>query len=378
MPSNSALQLSMLSDAEVQSSIAEFFQHDAIRLGMASLLPPELCQQMLQVQREIKNATDFQRKLMVPFLKFVEEISIDGLSNSGLDQLAPEQKYLFVSNHRDIGLDSAFLNIALFQAGFTTTQIAIGDNLMTHRLAELIFRINKSFAVMRTGSPRELYTRSQQMSAYIHETITQGQDSVWLAQREGRAKDGNDLTQIGILKMLSLSKQSELLEHVRQLNIVPVAISYEYDPTDWVKTTDHLRKLAEPNYKKAFSDDIQHILLGIKGQKGRVHLHFGPPLNATIDKLAELPNEKKQLVGLVKMIDSAIHQGYQLRPVNYVAYDLLHESDAMQHHYTATERTEVEAFFAKKFSRLKTEEITAGQAYLLGIYANPVANSLST
>ena len=207
MENGKEIRLSVLEDAEVQAAVQELFSSESLLEHMQRALPKELHDLLLNAVKQVYSTVDFQVKMMLPFLHFVEKHSISKLSVSGLEQLNPEQKYLFISNHRDIGLDSAFLNRALYEAGFTTTQIAIGDNLMTHRLAELIFRINKSFAVLRSGTPRELYQHSVRMSSYIHEMVHTGQDSIWLAQREGRAKDGNDFTQIGILKMLSLSKE---------------------------------------------------------------------------------------------------------------------------------------------------------------------------
>jgi hypothetical protein len=170
--------------------------------------------------------------------------------------LRRDEKYLFISNHRDIVLDSAFLNLVLFEHGFETSRIAIGDNLMKKRISELLFRINKSFVVRRGGSPRELYQHSLRLSEYIRDAITHKEDSVWIAQREGRAKDGDDRTQVGVLKMLGLSGGRNLKEHFRRLRIVPVAISYEYDPCGLLKTQEHLRKQSDPSYRKSFSVDL--------------------------------------------------------------------------------------------------------------------------
>ncbi len=375
MENGKEIRLSVLEDAEVQAAVQELFSNKSLLEHMQRALPKEMHDLLLKAVNEVHSTVDFQVKMMLPFLHFVEKHSISELSVSGLEQLDPQQKYLFISNHRDIGLDSAFLNQALFEAGFTTTQIAIGDNLMTHRLAELIFRINKSFAVLRSGTPRELYQHSIRMSSYIHEMIHTGQDSIWLAQREGRAKDGNDFTQVGILKMLSLSKKDDLIDHLQELNIVPVAISYEHDPTGLAKTLEYLHKLRDPEYKKSFKADIQHIIMGIFGQKGNVHLHFGAPLRPKLETLRELPNAKKQLAAMVEMIDESIHTNYRLHPINHAALDLLEGRAKVSEHYTGSERAKCIAFFKEQLAEIPQEQYEAGKEYLLGMYANPVRNS---
>jgi glycerol-3-phosphate O-acyltransferase len=372
---NSSIRLSVLEDHEVEAAVQELFGSASLLASMKTFMPADMYEALLSAKDQVKSTRDFQEKMMLVFLRFVRELSISELTNSGLGQLDPSKKYLFISNHRDIGLDSAYLNKALFEAGFTTTQIAIGDNLMTHRLAELIFRINKSFAVIRSGGPRELYQHSMRMSAYIHEMIHTGQDSIWIAQREGRAKDGNDRTQIGILKMLSLSNQGDLIDHFEELNIVPVSISYEYDPTGLVKTLSHLRKLKNPEFKKSFTEDIQHILLGIKGQKGHVHFHFGKPINSRLQPLRALDNAKKQLEELVAMLDKSIHTNYRLHPINYIACDLLRGTQKYQSYYNPEELREITAFFDKQLALLPADQLEEGRKYLLGIYANPVWNA---
>ena len=369
------IRLSVLEDHEVEAAVQELFGSASLLASMKTFMPADLYEALLSAKDQVKSTEDFQEKIILVFLRFVRELSITALTNSGLEQLDPSQKYLFISNHRDIGLDSAYLNKALFEAGFTTTQIAIGDNLMTHRLAELIFRINKSFAVIRSGSPRELYQHSMRMSAYIHEMIHTGKDSVWIAQREGRAKDGNDRTQIGMLKMLSLSNQGDLIDHFVELNIVPVSISYEYDPTGLVKTLSHLRRLKNPEFKKSFTEDIQHILLGIKGQKGHVHFHFGKPINSRLQPLRALDNAKKQLEELVAMLDKSIHTNYRLHPINYIACDLLQGTQKYQSYYKPEELREITVFFEKQLALLPADQLEDGRKYLLGIYANPVWNA---
>lgn len=369
------LSLRMFTDAEVQAAVHEVFSHPAMLAGMRKLLPETLCQQLLDAHATVVGSDDFQVKMMVPFLAFVERASMDALTQSGVEGLAAGQKYLFISNHRDIGLDSAFINTALYQHGLTTTQIAIGDNLMRHRLAALIFKINKSFAVLRSGTPRELYGHSVRMSAYIHGQVQGGHSSVWIAQREGRAKDGNDFTQVGLLKMLALSATQPLGAYFRSLRIVPVTISYEYDPTDLAKTLTYLKRLHDPTYKKPMDEDVRHILMGVMGRKGRVHIHFGTPLGeAEAADMDALPTPKQQLDCLARYLDRQIHSGYALRPINYFAYDLLSGGSTYERQYSAEDTDALAAYFDTRIAQLPDVQRTQGRDYLLAMYANPVRN----
>ena len=293
-----------------------------------------------------------------------------------LSQLnSQEKEYLFISNHRDIVLDSAYLNLMLFENQIATSQIAIGDNLMKNRVSEILFRINKSFVVKREGTPRELYAHSIALSKYIQRMILEKVDSVWIAQRGGRAKDGNDRTQPGLLKMISLSGGKMLKEHFQSLKVVPVAISYEIDPTGLLKTQEYLNKKRDPDFKKSFREDLDNMLLGIRGEKGKVHFNFGKPLEEELEVLDSAKNGKQQLEFLTNIIDQSIHTNYQLNPVNYVAYDLLNNSADFSDKYSAEEKAKYKLFFQTQIDQLASDEQEEGTKYLLGMYANPVVNA---
>jgi glycerol-3-phosphate O-acyltransferase len=374
--STTSFRLEPFHDDEIPTAIAELFSYPAFLEGLRLFLPEAMQQQVLQAKDHIHTAADFQSKLVAPFLNLIEKISITELSASGFEHLDPQERYLFISNHRDIVLDSAFLNMVLYKRGFETSQIAIGDNLMLHRISELLFRINKSFVVKRTGTPRELYAASMQLSTYIQQLITNKQSSVWIAQREGRAKDGNDRTQVGLLTMLSLSGK-DLKQHFQSLNIIPVSISYEYDPCALLKTQEFLLKRADPDFKKSFKQDVEYMLLGIKGKKGRVHFHFGEKLNAALEVFDETDNSKRQLEILAELIDQSVHQNYCLRPVNYIAHDLLNGSNQYQAEYTAEELEWHQRFFDEQVAQLQYNTDGAGRQYLLEMYANPLLNALN-
>lgn len=361
-------------DEDVAQAIQELFSYQSLLDGMSSFLPGDLGKLILEEKNGIKSIHDFQRNIISPVLKWIEKNSISRLSASGLENLNPDERYLFISNHKDIVLDSAFLNMVLFDNGFTTSQIAIGDNLMKHRISELIFRINKSFVVKRSGTPVELYHYSVTLSNYIHRLVQTKTDSVWIAQRGGRSKDGNDWTQVALLKMLGLSSQSDLKTHFRQLHVVPVAISYEFDPCDLLKTEEHLKKQADPQYKKSFGEDIEYILLGLKGRKGHVHFHFNKPLQDELEAFDTVQNNKKQLELLAGIIDKAIHLNYELHAINYVAHDLLLHTTQYANHYSPEEFVAFNHFFDIKISKFPAAWKEEGRRYLLGIYANPLIN----
>lgn len=369
------ISLELYTNQEVQQGIQEIFQHEKFMAGMKAFLPEELYNYISKTKDEVQSIYDFQANITRPFLKTIKQISIDELSVSGLENLNKEDKYLFISNHRDIVLDSAYLNLLLFENQISTSQIAIGDNLMKNRTSEILFRINKSFVVKREGTPRELYAHSIELSKYIQRMILEKVDSVWIAQREGRAKDGNDRTQPGLLKMISLSGGKMLKEHFQNLKVVPVAISYEFDPTGLLKTQEFLNKKRDPNFKKSFKEDLNNMLLGIRGKKGKVHFNFGKPLNEELEILDTAKNSKQQLEFLTNIIDRSIHTNYQLNPVNYVAHDWLHESTDFADKYSIEEKEKYTQFFQSQIDQLAEEESKEGLQYLLSMYANPVLNA---
>ncbi|MBK7869447.1 MAG: 1-acyl-sn-glycerol-3-phosphate acyltransferase [Saprospiraceae bacterium] len=366
------IRLELYEDDEAKQAIQELFSYQSFLDGMKAFLPEQFNNWILQVKNSIETTLDFQHNIILPFLKIIEKISISKLTSSGLDQLDQNGKYLFISNHRDIVLDPAFLNVVLYEHGFKTSQIAIGDNLMMDRISELLFKINRSFAVKRSGTPRELYEHSMKLSNYIKDVITNNKDSVWIAQREGRAKDGNDRTQIGLLNMLALSNEGNLKQHFLDFNMVPVAISYEYDPCGMLKTLEYLSQQANTGVKRTFQKDVEHILRGLKGQKGHIHIHFGKPLHEELDVLNETVNKKQQLESLAAIIDKSIHFNYKLHPVNYVAYDLLHQTNKYVQQYDEKALEFYTQFFEDQLQQLKPEEYEIGRTYLLGMYANPV------
>ncbi|MBN2652418.1 MAG: 1-acyl-sn-glycerol-3-phosphate acyltransferase [Spirochaetales bacterium] len=301
-----------------------------------------------------KSVDDFQANFISnKVLKHILNSSVDKFSFEGLEKLDTKERYLFVSNHRDIVLDPALFNYALFKAGFTSAQIAFGDNLIYNRFVEYLIRINKGFVVRRNLSQREQLQESMKLSAYINHTL-ENNESIWIAQRSGRAKDGNDFTRTAILKMFYLSKRKQFSfqEYVKWAKIVPVSISYEYDPCDIKKAAE----LADPDFKKNKMDDINSIRLGIEKQKGSIKVVFGDVLES----------DSKKPKYAADLLDHQIINNYYLWPSNYISYDLLNYSDKYKDFYTETQKSD----FLKRYKDVDSEVFK----FVLHQYANPVFN----
>lgn len=265
---------------------------------------------------QVDGVADLQMRVRVYVERLIED-STTGLSVSGLEHLDPTSAHLFISNHRDIAMDPALTNYALHRAGYETLRIAIGDNLLKERWVADLMRLNKSFIVKRSVSgPRELLANSRLLAQYIRFSVQEEKAPIWIAQREGRAKDGRDRTEAAVIKMLSLSrdKQSEGFgDHIASLRIVPVAISYELDPCDAMKARELSQRESTGSYEKSDQEDVASIGQGISGDKGRVHVHFGTPLGGGLESPAEV----------AAAIDAQVVSGYRLHPVNVWAYQRL-------------------------------------------------------
>lgn len=287
-------------------------------------------------------------------------------------------RYTFISNHRDIVLDSAFLDVALIKDHFETTcEIAIGDNLLIYPWIKTLVRMNKAFTVRRGLSPRELLESSQLMSRYIHYAVNDKHENIWIAQREGRAKDSDDRTQESVLKMLAMGGEGTPVERLKDLNIVPLTISYEYDPCDYLKAKEFQQKRDDPNFKKSKQDDLDNMKIGIFGQKGQVHYQTSAPINTWIDEVANLP--KTEAYGeIARRMDKAIHAGYRLFPGNYAACDMLSGKEEFRCCYTPQEKATFEAYIRSRLALidLPNKDVPFLTERLLTMYANPVRNNM--
>ena len=310
-------------------------------------------EQVAVLIRSCKTAQELQAKLVYPVLTQLLEHASAGLTSDFSSVVSDAEKtkcHTFVSNHRDIVLDSAFLCYVLQDNGLTTAEIAIGDNLLIKPWIRELVRVNKSFIVKRALTMRQMLLASAKLSKYMHFAITEKHENVWIAQREGRAKDSNDRTQESVLKMMSMGGD------LRELNIVPLSISYELDPCDYLKAQEFQNKRDIEGFKKSQQDDLDNMRIGIFGPKGHIHYHAAPCINDWLDTLpADMP-KADYFKAVAEHIDQEIHSHYQLFPNNYIAADLLRGSNTFTDKYTAEQKLQFEGYMQKKLSMVQVEK----------------------
>ena len=351
-------------------------QFQMILKGFTPWLPKSMRNALLRLAfTGIKTPLDFQKRFMKPVVKFIMRKHTDGCSflDSSISSYDKSQRYTFVSNHRDIVLDSAFLDVLLVEAGYpTTVEIGIGDNLLIYPWIKRLVRMNKAFTVRRGLSLRETLAASQLMSRYIHYAVTQKKENIWIAQREGRAKDSSDHTQDAVLKMLAMGGD------LKELNIVPLTISYEFDPCDYLKAQEFQQKRDNPSFKKSRQDDLDNMKTGIFGYKGRVVYRPAAPINTWIDELSDLP-KTEWFKALAERMDREIHRGYELYPCNYIALDELNGDNANAALYNAADKQRFEQYLAGQMAKIQLPN--KDEAFLrermLTMYANPVRNLMA-
>lgn len=322
----------------------------------------------------VNTIAQFQEEVIFPFLRDLIANTTDEVSFTGLEKLDPNTAYLFISNHRDIVLDSAILNFILLKNGYSATEIAIGDNLLIYPWITDLVKLNRTFIVKRNIPVRQMLDASTLLSKYIRHTITKKNRGIWIAQREGRSKDGDDRTQVSLLKMLNISGDGDFAENVRQLKIVPLAISYELDPCDYLKAYQFQLKRDDPNYAKTQADDLKHMGTGLRGRKGRVHFAFGTPIDKELDGFASLGNRNDQLQALAESIDEQIHSNYKLWPGNFVACDSVYANGELADNYSDEEKKRFVDYITEHTSRVANGDHEFIFNSLLEMYANPVKN----
>ena len=330
----------------------------------------------------VQSPLDFQKRFMKPVVRYIIRKHTDGCTFD--ERLLPRdkrQRYTFVSNHRDIVLDSAFLSLMLVEADYpTTVEIGIGDNLLIYPWIKRLVRMNKAFTVRRGLTPKETLRSSQLMSSYIHYAVTQKKENIWIAQREGRAKDSDDRTQDAVLKMMAMGAPEtakEPVDKLRDLNIVPLTISYEFDPCDYLKAQEFQQKRDNPAFKKSKQDDLDNMKTGIFGYKGRVHYRCGTPINTWLDEFSDLP-KTEVYAAIAHRMDEEIHRGYELYPCNYIALDLLEGTTRYADHYTSSDVERFECYLKGQLDKIKLPQ--KDEAFLrermLTMYANPARNQI--
>jgi len=366
-------------DAEVATVLSRLLDNPEFlgalaryRLGRLASLMPALVRPLVRYRlaREVRGASDVRsiQIIIERYMTRMIEVATGGFSVSGLEQLSPVKPYLYMSNHRDIAMDPAFTNYALHRGGYETARIAIGDNLLTKPWVADLMRLNKSFIVRRSvNGPRELLAASKMLANYIQHSLLLEHSPVWIAQREGRAKDGIDRTEPVIIKMLSMSRdksQHDFGEHIEGLGIVPVAVSYELDPCDAMKAKELFEKATTGCYEKAEQEDVASIAQGIAGHKGKVHVSFGTPLGSNLNTPDAVASE----------VDRQIINEYCLHPTNLYAYRRLHGDNALiATQFHVEEGDFSEAAFDARIAAMPE----AHRPFALGIYANAVVSKLA-
>lgn len=338
----------------------------------------EFAQDLLQVH----DKDTFQKKIMWPFLEMLANRTTDGITCDGIENLDPTKAYTFITNHRDIVLDTSFLNLCFLRAGFKTTQTAIGDNLLIYTWINDLVRMNNSFIVKRDLPKVKALEAAQELSSYIHYSIADMKRSVWIAERQGRSKDSNDMAQDSLIKMLGLAGGTDFLTNVQEVNLLPVSISYEYDPNDYLKAREFLLRRNDPEFKKTQRDDLFAMETGLLQPKGRVHFQIGKPLNPGIALIDPSLDKSAVARDVCRMVDSAIHSGYRIYPINYIAFDQLYKTEMFKDKYNADEVNKFNVYISDQLKKVDVPELTDDDMdflheMMLTMYANPLKNNLS-
>ena len=365
---------------ELPAVFEELFADPEFLAVVQQVMGPQATPEVLRAQlAQCQTNLDVQKTFFLPLILDLLKRCSDGCH---MDSSALSDKmvgYTFVSNHRDIVLDSALLSVLLIGNGFpTTVEIAIGDNLLIRPWIEKLVRVNKSFIVRRSVGIREMLAASSLMSRYMHFAIAEKHENVWIAQREGRAKDSNDRTQESVLKMMAMGGEGTPAERLAALRIVPLSISYEYDPCDYLKAQEFQQKRDNPDFRKSKADDLQNMQIGIFGRKGRIHYQAAPCINTWLDEVKDLP-KGEFFAEVARRMDQAIHRGYRLYPGNYVAADMLKGEQTFADRYTEAEAATFRQYLEGQLAKvqLPAPDMPFLREQILTMYANPVFNQLA-
>jgi len=364
-------------DSEIQAAFEFLLSNEVFMQGARQIFPNEIIEKFKQIYPKIDSIYSFQAQYMMPLLQIFLQKKQCNLTFSGIENI--QQPSIFLSNHRDIVVDPAFLQYILMSNGFNTTQIAIGNNLAAANWILTFMRLNKSFIIKRNLSKGEQIAAFKELSAYIRHTITESRQSIWIAQREGRAKDSNDCTQPSILKMFSLSGSGNLIENIKSLNICPLSISYEYDACDFLKVKEFLQHIENEYFTKTTKDDVLSMKTGIFGYTGNLHYAFNTCINDELDKISEQKlNRNEQVEHIIKIIDEKIYNSYKFFPINYFAYDKLYNERNFEEFYQ-NEKENLEQYFENQINKidLKNFDRDLAEKRFLETYSNTLKNHLN-
>ena len=364
--------ISPYTDAEASEALGILADHPMVTVFSQKFFPDQPAEFLQKVLKSINTIDEFQVLVMQKFVKWVLDNTSEGFTYEGIENIEQDKKFLVLSNHRDIILDPAITQLVLYMNNIPMTEIAVGDNLITNKYVEYLIRSNRMIKVVRGISARELYLSSQLLSKYIRLNITEQRSSIWLAQRQGRTKNGYDSTEQGLLKMLDMSGSTDFQKNFEELNIIPMSISYEYEPCDILKARENVISRTQ-KYVKAEGEDLNSIMVGIMQPKGHVHLQITKPLSSEEIAAAADCDKNERYQSIMQAIDRRVIEGYKLWNNNYIAYDLLNGSDKYAQMY---DQTEVAKFVGYMEHQLGTVEPDLDRNELrtafLEIYANPV------
>lgn len=371
------------SDSEFHEKMEELVKEQGFKHAVTWVLPGIDFEAFCQGLLAIDNKRDFQVNIMYPFLEMLAKKTTNGISDTGIENIDINKSYTMITNHRDIVLDASFMNLSLLRRNYKTTEVAIGNNLLIYPWIEDLVRLNKSIVVKRDVGMRQALEAAEQLSGYIHFALTQKHESVWIAQRQGRAKDSSDGTQESLIKMLGIAGGKDYIDNIMEVNLLPVAISYEFDPNDYLKAREFLLKKKFPDFKKTQRDDLFSMETGLLQNKGRVHFSFTPCINDQLEELRGL-EKTEQVERICKIIDSNIHCHYRIYPCNYIAYDRRFKTDRFKNEYTEADIESFTAYLNGQLEKVKKEvdfEITADDReymleMMLVMYSNPLCNKL--
>ena len=369
-------------DEELPQIFEELIADPAFQQVACAVMPGVPFEAIAQKMRASKTKQEFQENLCYGILHKLAKDTTDGLILESMAVLNKQSAYTYVSNHRDIILDSGFLSVLLVEQGLDTVEIAIGDNLLIYPWIKKLVRINKCFTVQRALTMRQMLESSIRMSRYMHYTIAEKKQSIWIAQREGRAKDSNDITQDSVLKMLAMGGDGDIITNLQELNIVPLSISYEYDPCDYLKAQEFQLKRDIPDFKKTTDDDLLFFNDTATTEIYTLSLHDALPISCINEDLGELDRtlpKPELFVAISALIDKRIHANYRIFANNYVAHDLLHNAEEFVEHYTAEDKKRFTSYIDGQLERITIpdKDVDFLREKLLLMYANPLTNYLA-
>lgn len=364
-------------DSEVPDIISRIVWEKGFMNFVKTIFPEQSTKSIITDLLKVKTVKEFQAKLIYPLVQRIIGSSISNLAFEALDRVEKGKPYIFLSNHRDIVLDSALLGYILHQNDYPTTEIAIGSNLLIMNWIIDLVKLNRSFIVKRDVPKIELYHYSVNLSNYIRFTVEEQKNSIWIAQREGRTKNGDDRTQVAVLKMLNLSGKEDFFENFRKLNIIPVTISYELESCIVQKVQGEYNKMVNPEYQKTKLDDLTSMRGGMETPKGHVHYAFGEPINNQLHKIEHIKGRKQRFDALKDLIDNEILKNYRLTYHNYVAADIYFKTEEYKGKYSEEEKTKFLKHFENSMKQLEGDKNILEEMFLK-IYAIPVKNKENT